>query len=599
MRGPRAALALAGSLAAATLVGAAPLTLSPEDAPQSVLIFVDSDDDDDDGRPDREQTPSSKPILAALLEIGLPRAAPAVADGSALRLLRGEAPLAGAAKVKRLWLQGLTVGSARVLVSGKPALEVSVVEAFALDSRGRLMDLARSHVAITRSLPASLTRADAVDDEAVSFLVASEGEVALERLELASLDPGGRELDRLGPLRLTAIACPPSVPAGRRCQATGPVRATSDLIDRSHPGSSWRSLRAEVGGRLALTHAGQRAVSLRVGGPRQSALGPIERVRGRLRVRLVRQSPGASPPIGGTEARALALARDEVHVASGLWGQCGIHFGPAAELDVAVVDPPPPFLIAIGGAAGLPATGGAIALAVDGRPVTLATAAGETPERVARRLAAAIRKLGFVARVSPNPRVTQGALPTADVLVARPQGGWSTLSSDGPPSTDTALAVQIGSVDLSDGLTHFSDFDAAAGTLEERTLIKALDDGDPRTIEVLVIPSFSRSGRIGESFIFGDGGSIQNVVIVDRAGLVAGARSYVLAHELGHILLDMPGHPDDYGVDSPSSLMDADAADPTIFGPRRLSLAECERALRQSGPGAPVALLASWPLYAR
>jgi hypothetical protein len=61
-------------------------------------------------------------------------------------------------------------------------------------------------------------------------------------------------------------------------------------------------------------------------------------------------------------------------------------------------------------------------------------------------------------------------------------------------------------------------------------------------------------------------------------------------------LLDMPGHPDDYGVDQPTSLMDADAADPTIFGPRRLSVAECERAIVQSGPGAAVPLLQPWPL---
>jgi hypothetical protein len=44
--------------------------------------------------------------------------------------------------------------------------------------------------------------------------------------------------------------------------------------------------------------------------------------------------------------------------------------------------------------------------------------------------------------------------------------------------------------------------------------------------------------------------------------------------------------------------MDADAADPTIFGPRRLSVAECERAIVQSGPGAPVPLLQDWPLRA-
>jgi hypothetical protein len=149
---------------------------------------------------------------------------------------------------------------------------------------------------------------------------------------------------------------------------------------------------------------------------------------------------------------------------------------------------------------------------------------------------------------------------------------------------------------LSDGLTHFTDFDAIAGTVEERSLLKAFDDGDPTTLEVFVVPSFARTGRIGESFIFNDGSSVRNAVILDRAGIRAGARSYALAHELGHILLDMPGHPDDFGVDQPSSLMDADAADPTIFGPRRLSVAECERAITQSGPRAAAPLLTEWPL---
>ena len=58
----------------------------------------------------------------------------------------------------------------------------------------------------------------------------------------------------------------------------------------------------------------------------------------------------------------------------------------------------------------------------------------------------------------------------------------------------------------------------------------------------------------------------------------------------------LPGHPDDYGVDRPDLLMDSDAADPTIFGPRRLLIEDCERALRQSGPNAPVPLLSPWPL---
>jgi hypothetical protein len=186
------------------------------------------------------------------------------------------------------------------------------------------------------------------------------------------------------------------------------------------------------------------------------------------------------------------------------------------------------------------------------------------------------------------------------VLVRRADGALATVAPEPKArlSDDPTLDVCIGAVDLTDGLTHFTDYDAAAGTVEERTLLKALEDGDPASIEVVVIPNFARSGRIGESFIHGDGSSVRNAVIIDRTAIRARTRSFALAHELGHILLDIPGHPDDYGVDSTSRLMDADAADESIFGPRRLSIAECERALRQSGPRAPLPLLEEWPLFA-
>jgi hypothetical protein len=115
-------------------------------------------------------------------------------------------------------------------------------------------------------------------------------------------------------------------------------------------------------------------------------------------------------------------------------------------------------------------------------------------------------------------------------------------------------------------------------------------------VDLFVIPSFARGGRIGETFTTHRGGSISNTIIMDRAGVIVGARSFALAHEIGHILLGVPGHLDDYGTDQPTQLMDADASDGTIFGPRRLSIAECERALRQSGPGAPFPLLREWPL---
>jgi hypothetical protein len=312
----------------------------------------------------------------------------------------------------------------------------------------------------------------------------------------------------------------------------------------------------------------------------------------------VRASQKGQPAVGGDDEGARRVARAELRAASMLWGQCGIHFGPDAETSIELVDPPPRYLVAIGCDAGLPASGGKVSLVVDGKPVEVATRAGDSPVEVAHAVARAITAAGFHAVVSPNSRISPGALRTADVLVRTVRGAFAKVdtASGTPLSSDPTLSVCIGEVSLGDGLAHFDDLDAVAGTVEERTLVKAYQDDDPATIEVFVVPSFSKTGRIGEAFIDNDGSSIQNVVIVDRAAIRAGSRSYALPHEIGHVLLDMPGHPDDFGVDRPWVLMDADAADATIFGPRRLPLSDCERAVRQSGPSSGSSLLTPWPL---
>jgi len=294
----------------------------------------------------------------------------------------------------------------------------------------------------------------------------------------------------------------------------------------------------------------------------------------------------------------LSIAWNEVQSASRLWSQCGIELQGPGGPEIQVVDPPPIQLVAIGCDGGLPASGGQIRLRVQDRPVKIATHPGETPMVVAQRLTRALQKLGFSSRISPNPRAASGASGAIDLLL-RGQGGRPIVAEAEAGfalSTDATLGVCLGEVDLGNGLSHFVENDAAAGTLEERALIKAFDDGDPSTIEVFVVPSFDQSGRIGESFIDDDGAGIQNTVIIDRAALRAGPRSYALAHELGHILLDMPGHPDDYGVDQASSLMDSDASDASVFGPRRLTLADCERAVRESGPNAKIPIARPWPL---
>ena len=112
----------------------------------------------------------------------------------------------------------------------------------------------------------------------------------------------------------------------------------------------------------------------------------------------------------------------------------------------------------------------------------------------------------------------------------------------------------------------------------------------------MVVPLFAGGGRIGESFIGSDLSSVRNVVLLDRAGIRARKSSLTLAHELGHVLMDLPGHPDDYGVDAPTLLMDSDAADASAFGPRRITVDECARVVRQSGPKARMPLLTEWPI---
>lgn len=470
------------------------------------------------------------------------------------------------------------------------------MEVFPVDAGGSRVDVRFSHASLTRVLPSPLLPdTTGGDADALSWVVAGSVDDLPTRLDFVATAPGGGFVDRLESVLLHRMPCPAGVASDRVCAGTPPIRATADAVDRSHPAVAGRSLEARVGGTISVRLGDAQVASIPVGGPRDSALGAMERYRARVRIHLVRIAPDGAPPIGGDDAGAIDAARREVEAASAIWGQCGVHFGDQVEIDV--VDPPPP-LLAVGCELALPASGGELAFRVERHALRVPTRPRETPLQVAQRAAESIRALGYRVAISPNARVGSGALRSVDVLVRRRGGAPVALSQDGavPLSSDPSLAVCLGELDLADGLTHFTDFTAVAGTIEERTLVKAFDDSDPATIDVFVVPAFAQSNRIGESFIRADGSSIRNVVIIDRSAVHSRSRSYTLAHEMGHIFLDMPGHPDDYGVDRPDLLMDSDAADASIFGPRRLLLEECERAVRQSGPGAPVPLLKPWPL---
>jgi hypothetical protein len=578
--------------------------------PLKLEVVADRDDDDADGIPDAEE-----PYLPPAGRVDLVPLPPAFAGASihpeggaeCVRVLSGGRPVPwGVPLPAGASIQGVMPGRmSGVLVRGRERvpLEVGVFGVGFSDGTGARVDLARSHASIERTPPARAERGwDARYDDVDALRLVFEAESGHDTggvLSVESVSAKGTPIDSLPHPALGPVPCEPKAP-GFSCEASLPLRFVIDDVDRRHALVRDRSVRVELGGAVVVQRDGKKLQAIRVMGPRASSIGPIGRLRATLRPMVVRVAPGGAPAIGGSEAGAVVALRAELALASAVWGQCGLTFGDAETLDVKIVDPPPPHLLSIGDDVGLPAEGGEIRLRIDGKKIVrVVTLHGEAPRSVAARVARTVVEAGYLAIVSPNARISPGADGSVDVSVRRLDGTLVALEPAFPQaavSTDPKLSVRIGVVDLSDGLQHFGDMDSAAGTIEERTLLKALDDGDPSTIEIIVVPFFAGGGRIGESFIGSDLSSVRNVVLLDRAGIRARRSSLTLAHELGHVFLDLPGHPDDYGVDTPTLLMDSDASDASPFGPRRLAVEECARAVRESGPAGRAPLLVDWPL---
>lgn len=611
-------------------VGALAAVLAAQDSARAadssalhVVVWADRDDDDADGRPDGEQAVLGPPtridvvpldgrLVGATLRVisGGEHARVVMANGVPLPWGRVVAGPAG--------IEGLSPGRVELVAKGavtRMRLSVDVRGIDMRDGQAEAVDMARSHASLERAPPMRVEGspdANYDDADALRIVMAlSEDGPGLDgdrELVIDSVSALGIHIDSIARLALAPSSCARPY-ANVRCWASAPLRLVIDDFDRDHPLVAERSIRAEVGGAVVVRSDGRKAQMIRVLGPRtlpRDLFDPrhgapnvsVGRLRARLRPFVVRVTPGGAPAIGGTDAGAVNALRAELGSASAIWGQCGVTFGDPRQLDVQLVDPPPAHLVAIGDDLGIAASGGAIHLRVADKTIVVTTSSGESPDRVARDLARLADRAGLVAVVSPNARIGPGLAPSVDVSLRRKDGALAAIDAvpGVPLSTDPTLSVRIGSVDLGDGLQHFTDLDAMAGTLEERTLLKAVDDGDPTTIEVVVVPLFAGGGRIGESFIGSDLSSVRNVVLLDRAGIRSRKSSLTLAHELGHVLMDLPGHPDDYGEDTPTLLMDSDAADASPFGPRRITLEECARALRQSGPRGRVPLLVDWPI---
>lgn len=497
--------------------------------------------------------------------------------------------------MKQAWLARLLACAGLTATAAAAQTPPAAAELWVLDAAGARLDPAAQHASLSRTLPIELGALPEPDRDALTLLLLGPPDSALETLQVLTLDAEGRPLDVTDDFRLQPATCPEGVAPELVCFQAPPLRLTFDAQERQHPALKQRSLRAQVGGKLRVSLGSRRLLELPVGGPRRARGPAIERLRARVRVLVLRSHQGGAPAVGGNDAGARQIMRQELATAAAIWGQCGVELGERLEqASIQIVDPPTSQLLNVGCGLGLPASGGRLRLQSGRKTVTLETHAGERPVNVALRLAQALGGGRELPRVFENARASGAALGTADVLLDGP-ARWE-RPKDAPSSTDPSLPLCFGQVDLSDGLNHFSDGDAFVGTLEERTLLRALEDGDPRSLEILVVPELGAGGRIGESFIVSPGSSLPNSVIIDRSAISAGARSFALAHELGHIFLSMPGHPDDFGVDQSWSLMDADVADGSIFGPRRLSNADCERVVTQTGPLGLTPLLEAVPL---
>jgi hypothetical protein len=574
----------------------------------SLVIAVDHDDDDLDGKPDSDESPLSAAARTNLESIDKTWVGSnwrAVSGADLARIVGPDGKIVawGSTIPRGSFLQGSSAGIMSLVATRGKDTSAFSIEVVALGFRdGTLHDLdsSKERASLERvppeRPPATVdARYEDFDALRATLSLPADAPIAAGGITVESISTTGVAIDRLDGV---AVEKSSLCATGRDCYASEPLRFVVDDVDRTHPLVERRSLRAEVGGAIVVRYGAHAAQSIRVEGPRASAVGPIARLRATVRPFVFRVAPKSGPAVGGTDAGAVLAVRTELALASAAWGQCGISFGKTDAIDVNVVDPPPSYLISFADDLGLPASGGSVHVRIDGKNISASITSGSSPLGAARAFAEVARKAGFSAAVSPNVRVAPGAAGSVDVIVH----SGAALAHIEPPSTgaaitdDRSLVVRIGSVDLSDGLFHFGDMDSMSGTLEERTLVKAFDDGDPTTIEVMFIPAFASGDRIGESFIQNDMSSVRDIVLIDRAGVRARRMSATLAHEIGHVLMNAPGHPDDYGLDTPTLLMDSDGADASPFGPRRLTLDECARAVREAGPKSRVPLLTSWPL---
>jgi hypothetical protein len=591
--------------AAVFIAAAAPVLAQPEVEVsgtrlvpgQTLAIAVDRDDDDEDGVEDRAQLHAvpGMDLLEVVIQPGSGGDVQIATLGGLRVIRRGEA-VSTPFVIKRAELPAPILLQATRASSGSHSVALLVtqdettlrvplqaVEIAVLAGSNEALDAARDALAISHrvtndpSLPRGNDYGVSSPDPnniRVQILDSSaQGKRITARLRVLSAD--GTVVR--GELEITLTRPRAGLPFRSRF-----VRLVGDAVDRDARGVAGQVLQVALRDRVQVvyeTPLGQVRQALRVGRPGDES-GPRAARRAVLRAVVLRAYPNGPPVIGVDDLSALRIVREELSLANEIWLQCHITFGSPNEAEIVIADAPGPTMIAVSDGDGLPARGGTVQLRADGRVIgPLHIPQGSRPMDTALRLSQALRSAGFSTTVTVNPSAVYGAGPGADVLVRRSDGSFVHLEpiSGTPLTTDPQQRIAIGSVDLGDGLDEFDNMTATSGTLEERTLIKALSDDDPSTIELFIINRFAHGTRQGEAFIAASSGPVINAVVLDRNGLRQRQTAWTLAHEIGHVLLNQPLHPDNFGPDVPSLLMDSDNNRGTVHGPKRLTPADCLR----------------------
>jgi len=360
--------------------------------------------------------------------------------------------------------------------------------------------------------------------------------------------------------------------------ATPWMTVVADEEDRDAPWLRGEALLSRLGDVVELRFragAGRPRFSHRTVGTRSKDGGELAILALNVRATVLRTAVGGPPSVGGDARGAVRVIEDQLDVLDGVLAQCHVKVRPRKEPMIAIADPPGPALVHIGGMYGLAASGGEIRLAVDGRKIEpLCSERGAKPQDTARRLSEALMARGFETTVALNAHTGREAYPTSDVVVRRKDGS---LAAVGPwakgvaISSDSSQPVEIAAVDLSDGLDAYGAEEIGLGTLEERALLRAF--GSPeKGIDFFVVGRFSDGAKQGESFLAN--GAIGPAVILDGRGIARARQAYALAHEVAHVLLGDPGHPDDSGDGRTWLLMNSRSAS-ARFGPKRITAEEC------------------------